>query len=203
MSDSFCRAITFNFGTICFASLTVPLVQSIREMFDTVRDHGDCFSACIADAILDCIESIVELFNQYALIYAAIHGTDFLTAGRTVMDIFKERGWKIIVTDMITDIILFMVAVGVALLVGILTVIIGQQLEMQQMGTLGGAFGAGLLLGYSMCAVLFSVVSSAVNTVIVCYAEAPNEFEANHPVLSEYMRDAWNRAWPVQYSDSE
>jgi hypothetical protein len=41
-----------------------------------------------------------------------------------------------------------------------------------------------------------SVVASAVNTVIVCFAEAPREFEENHPQLSMEMRSAWRQAWP-------
>jgi len=41
-----------------------------------------------------------------------------------------------------------------------------------------------------------SVVSSAVNTVIVCFAEAPREFQQNHPQLSAEMCEAWQNAWP-------
>ena len=43
-----------------------------------------------------------------------------------------------------------------------------------------------------------SVVSSAVNTVIVCFAEAPNEFQMNHPELSNEMRAGWRQAWPEE-----
>ena len=57
----------------------------------------------------------------------------------------------------------------------------------------------GFILGFALCATLFSVVSSAVNTVIVCYAEAPNEFQQNHPQLSEEMRAAWRQAWPNEF----
>jgi hypothetical protein len=49
-----------------------------------------------------------------------------------------------------------------------------------------------------MCSTLFSLVSSAVNTVIVCYAEAPAEFQQNHPQLSEQMRISWRQAYPVE-----
>ena len=45
---------------------------------------------------------------------------------------------------------------------------------------------------------MMSVVGSAVNTVIVCFAEAPAEFEANHPELSREMRMTWRQAWPVE-----
>jgi hypothetical protein len=53
-----------------------------------------------------------------------------------------------------------------------------------------------LIVGFVFCSILMSVVGSAVNTVIVCFAESPAEFEANHPQLSAEMRHAWVQAWP-------
>ena len=54
----------------------------------------------------------------------------------------------------------------------------------------------GLIVGFVFCSILMSVVGSAVNTVIVCYAESPAEFQQNHPQLSTEMRTAWMQAWP-------
>lgn len=200
ISDSYCRAITFNFGSICFASLIVAIIQTLREMVNAVRENGDAFLACFADCILACIETLAEIFNRFALVYCAVHGQSFLQGGRSVMQLFQQRGWTTIITDMMVDTVLFMVAVGVALTVGILSVIVGTAMGMQRTGTLGVAFLAGSFLGYSMCAVLFALVSSAVNAVIVCYAEAPNEFQANHPDLSNRMKHAWRQAWPGEFT---
>ena len=47
-------------------------------------------------------------------------------------------------------------------------------------------------------AVMFSVVDSSVNTVIVCFAEGPAEFETNHPELSEEMREGWRKVYPEE-----
>lgn len=44
-----------------------------------------------------------------------------------------------------------------------------------------------------------SVVSSAVDTVIVCFAEAPNEFRSNHSLLSDQMVRAWRRTYPQEF----
>jgi large-conductance mechanosensitive channel len=57
-------------------------------------------------------------------------------------------------------------------------------------------FSIGLIVGFVFSSILMSVVGSAVNTVIVCYAESPAEFQANHPQLSAEMRAAWILAWP-------
>jgi hypothetical protein len=56
-----------------------------------------------------------------------------------------------------------------------------------------------MLIGFILCSTLFSVISSAVNAVIVCYAEAPAEFQENHPQLSEQMRATWRQAYPNEF----
>ena len=44
--------------------------------------------------------------------------------------------------------------------------------------------------------VLFGIISSSVNAVIVLFATSPVDFEENHPELSEEMRNAWREVWP-------
>jgi len=44
--------------------------------------------------------------------------------------------------------------------------------------------------------VLFGIISSSVNAVIVLFAASPVDFEQNHPDLSEEMRNAWREVWP-------
>jgi hypothetical protein len=56
------------------------------------------------------------------------------------------------------------------------------------------------MMGALFASTLLGIVGSAVNTVIVCYAEAPNEFQQNHPQLSEEMRASWRAAWPNDFT---
>jgi hypothetical protein len=44
-----------------------------------------------------------------------------------------------------------------------------------------------------------SVVASAVDTVIVCFAEAPAELQLNHPHLSNQMVQAWRLVYPEEF----
>merc|ERR1711957_361806 len=59
-----------------------------------------------------------------------------------------------------------------------------------------GAYLTCFLISFVVIYVMFGVVDGALNTVIVCYAEAPNEFQQNHPLLSEEMREAWVKVHP-------
>jgi hypothetical protein len=52
------------------------------------------------------------------------------------------------------------------------------------------------LIGVSMAFILMGVVMSAVDTVIVCFAEAPSEFDTTHPALSQNMMLKWREVYP-------
>jgi hypothetical protein len=58
----------------------------------------------------------------------------------------------------------------------------------------------GLIIGAMLTSVLMNVIGSAVDTIIVCFAEAPQEFHINHPELHSNMVNAWRSAWPTQFS---
>ena len=61
------------------------------------------------------------------------------------------------------------------------------------------AFLVGSVIGYVLSNILLlGVVESAVNTVLVCFAAGPFEFDKNHPRLSREMREAWSQhVWEV------
>ena len=129
----------------------------------------------------------------------------FLEAGQNVMQLFQQKGWTVIINDDLVDRVLLMVSVGVGFLVGFIGLIIALTNNNLLAGMVDNADGAsvgavgffvGMVAGFVFTSILMSVVGSANNTVIVCFAESPAEFEANHPQLSAEMRSAWVQAWP-------
>jgi len=56
------------------------------------------------------------------------------------------------------------------------------------------AFVVGSVLGYVLSNILLlGVVGSAVNTILVCFAAGPFEFDKLHPRLSREMREVWSQ----------
>mmetsp|Transcript_22250 Transcript_22250/g.52364 ORF Transcript_22250/g.52364 Transcript_22250/m.52364 type:complete len:498 (+) Transcript_22250:81-1574(+) len=206
IQDSFCRATTYSFGSICFGSFLVALVQALRALANMARQNDDMqLLLCIVECILACIQSIIEYFNQWAYVYVGLYGQSFLEAGQNVMQLFQQKGWTVIINDDLVDRVLLMVSVGVGFLVGFIGMIIALTnnnllagIVDNADGTSVGAVGffVGMVAGFVFTSILMSVVGSANNTVIVCFAESPAEFEANHPQLSAEMRSAWVQAWP-------
>lgn len=207
LTDSFVRATTFSFGSICFGSLLVAIVQALRTLNHMLRDNEEFnMLTCIIDCILGCIEDIIEYLNKWAYVYVGLYGYSYLEAGKNVITLFQNKGWTVIISDDLVENVLFMVSVAIGLITGLIGLIIASMDEnifagigVENAGMVG--FLIGLLVGFVLASILMSVVGSAVDTVIVCFAEAPNEFQANHPQLSNEMRAAWRQAWPVECSN--
>lgn len=57
--------MTTSFGSVCFGSLLVAIIQALQALANTARNEGDAgILACIAECILSCLASLVEYFNK-------------------------------------------------------------------------------------------------------------------------------------------
>jgi hypothetical protein len=62
LTDSFYRATTYSFGSICFGSFLVAVVQALRALEHHTRNNDDCnILSCIIQCILSCIQGIIEV----------------------------------------------------------------------------------------------------------------------------------------------
>ena len=107
--------------------------------------------------------------------------------------------YSLFVPDL-TDRALLIVSFSVGILNGLLGIMLGAMIGMGDGVPLVLPFLIGLVTGLSLCSTLFGVVGSSTSTVIVMFAEKPNEFQQNHPELSNRMRDSWKQAWPVEFN---
>mgnify|MGYP000101675859 CR=1 FL=1 len=153
-------------------------------------------------ATLSIITSIIKYFNKWAFVYVGLYGYSYLEAGKNVFTLFKNRGWEaIIADDLVSNVFFFL-----SLVVGLICCLIGYTAfdENSPAGWFDNAYGnvpgtcatLGFIVGLVLASILMSTIASAVNTVIVCFAEGPAEFEANHPELSRKMRDTWLQFYP-------
>lgn len=58
------------------------------------------------------------------------------------------------------------------------------------------SFLLGFIVGMMICSIVMSTIGSAVNAVIVLFAEAPADFQRNYPELSNNMRQTWSEVFP-------
>jgi len=199
--DSFWRAITYSFGSICFGSLLVAIVQACRQLIDIARaqDDGNALLLCLLDCFLSIIEGLLRYFNKWAYVYVGVYGYSYLEAAKGVTDLFQSRGWTTIVTDDLVSNALSLVILVDGLITGLLGLALTQidSWFVDDKDVEISGFLIAFIIGIVISGIMLGVVESAVNSVIVLFAEAPNEFSANHPDLYNEMTNAWREAYPL------
>jgi len=136
-------------------------------------------------------------------VYVGLYGYSYIEAGKNVMNLFKARGWTAIINDdLISNVLMFL-----SFSIGACTGSIGLLLSFLYPNAFeddnGGryiVFFLGLLIGVLFSSIVFSVVISAVDTVVVCFAEAPLDFQTNYPVRSQ-LPPAVQSAAPLDLSN--
>jgi len=196
--SAFNRSSTYSFGSICLGSLLVAIVQTLKDFFEIIRSHDDNVLLCCAQCLLGCIENLLDYFNQWAFVFVGVYGYDFLTAGKNVITLFKYRGWSAIITDSLVDSTLTMMSICIGLITAVISAFIASHNQME-VGNWIAPWVIGFIVGFVLASTLMSLKASAVNTVIVCFADAPKEFKNNHPELSNILDQSWRLAWPDEY----
>jgi len=115
------------------------------------------------------------------------------------MQLFADRGWDAVIADDLVGGAILLVSVMIGLIIG--AVGIGYAEASTTFDDLAGgavlsAFFIGFIAGLFVSSILLSTIASGVNTVIVMFADAPQEFQQNHPELSEKMRATWQEFYP-------
>jgi Plasma-membrane choline transporter len=141
---------------------------------------------------------LLEFSNQWSFVYVGLYGYAYLHAGKQVAALFTARGWSVIVNDYLVSRSLAMMSMLIGLITGVMGVVVGFFF----FGPLAAlqTFFIGAILGMTSTNILFGVVVSAINTIVVSFAEAPDSLRVNHsPELYTELVGAWRQAYPEQF----
>lgn len=122
-------------------------------------------------------------------------GYSFIQAGQNVTVLLRGKGWKELITDDLSDNLLFIVNCAVSCCTGLMGVLFtGQSSHYRLLYAIGykhpytAGFVIGATVGFLVSSVILGVIGGAVNAVIVCFAESSVEFHQNHPTHSQKIR---------------
>lgn len=199
VTKSFQRAAFHSFGSVCFGSLLVNLFRILRRVpkyihpFSSVRDNAS------KERPVSFMDVLGMKFNRFAFIYVGMYGYNFVEAGERASALLKKRGWKTIVTDNLLSDVLLLVSLVIGGVSGCLTVWI-ESVGFSTITSIHNptwtSFLIGFIIGLALSFILFGIIISSVNAVIMLFAGNPVEFEENHPELSHEMRAAWKEVFP-------
>ena len=200
VTDSFSRATTYSFGSICFGSLLVSILQALESM---ARRRRRDIITLVVQCLIICLRAWLEYFNSWAFCYVGLYGYDYLTAGRNVVKLFRERGWTTFIGDRLVFRVLFLANLGVAAVTGVLcSIVFGLQMFFQgysrdvTVPLLQVFFWIGFFVGLYVSNTVLFIVESATRTTMVLFAESANEFALVHGELYQELKTGWAASYP-------
>jgi len=218
MQGSILNAMAYSFGSICYGSLLSAITTRLQQLNEIARpltsynndyvnnDDGDSSTSnntnCLLRCTCNCLHSIVEYiytyFNEFGYVYVGVYGYGYRDASKRVMQLFRNRGWEVIIADDLLSNSLSLVIIMNASLCSLIGLAFTDRddwfydTENVRYPGMMLAFCIGLVIS----SIILIVIESAVNTVIVLFAESPSEFSSNHPELSSKMVEIWSLAYP-------
>jgi hypothetical protein len=204
------RALTLSFGSICFGSLIVSIIQTIRVILRSFQKalskQGNVVASCLLgciECLVGCIQRWVEYFNRFAYAYVGIYGYSFISSGKRVWQLFASKGWSAIANDsLIVNVLLFgKIVVGfVGAAAGVGAVVYGNPQWTINVSNPKTSLGlSGFLVGYSVADVIMTVIDGAVATVFVLFAEDPHALSSSHTASHDSLHAAWKKIYPAEY----
>jgi hypothetical protein len=186
------RSVTYALGSICRGSVVGPLAHWLRwctRHRRVVPDNKPVVNGTEDSFWMHQCQTQWRGCNRWAYTYMGMYGYSYGEAGEKALQLFTTREWLEVVQDNLLQNVLIMVSVVIGGSAGVFAVVTGYD-----DGATVAAFGMGWVLGFVLSNILLlGVVGSAVNTVLVCFAAGPFEFDRNHPRLSREMRQVWSQ----------
>ncbi|GAX18565.1 hypothetical protein FisN_10Hh234 [Fistulifera solaris] len=187
-----------------------------RQDLESNQDLESAQSESAADSIGASLEltgyrtrchSFLRSCNRWSYSYIGLYGYSFEEAGERALQLFETRGWLALVNDSFINNVLFLACIIIAGSTGTFSVVIeevdGFFLTSFHKPVIT-SFLVGSVVGYVLGDILlFGLVAGAVDTILVCFAAAPLDFDKNHRSLSREMREAWSQnVWDVVHNSA-
>jgi len=197
------RALTTNFGTICFGSFFEALIKTLRRSAENKRRQN--ILSCLLLCILQAIEKIVGYLNEWAFIYSALTGQSYVQAGKSFIELFQKRGWTAIINDAVVGTTLFIINILIGLISaaagGIIIYVLMPKSPEQIIATVIITI-ISFLIGILMSSLITTIIISCVRTVFVCFALNPAVLGATHPDHLQRLTKVWNKFYPQEFAAS-
>ncbi|KAJ3410813.1 putative choline transporter, neither null mutation nor overexpression affects choline transport [Chytridiales sp. JEL 0842] len=194
------RAMTTSFGSICFGSLLIAIIATLKALASYARgeaaQNGNivaCLLASCLQCILSCIEDILDYFNKYAFTQVAIYGKGYCQAAKDTWQLAKSRGFEALLNDTLIGNVLGVGAVAAALVAafcGWLYVRFSNSIS-QDVGVYVAVCIISALIGMWLFYILTEVISSGVATTFVCLCEDPATLQRQQPELFAKIQATW------------
>lgn len=190
-TESFKRATTYSFGSICFGSLLVSIISFLRFLLNTSDDRNSIAGA-LTDCLLSILEDLLRYFNTYAFTQVAIYGKPYIEAAKSTWDLVKSSGVGAIINDNLIGSVIGLGSFAIGLVGGLSAVVTfilyngASDVREYILPFIAGTIASAVITWCSL-----NIIGSGVTTFYVCLAEDPAALSRTDPdtyrqVTSQY-----------------
>jgi hypothetical protein len=198
--DSFKRAATTSFGSAALAAFLIAVIELLKAIVKQKcekQNAGILILRCLALCILSCLEMCVKWIARYALIYCAVFGVPFSEGCRRWAELSVKKFVDVLVTGcVITRVLLLnllLFAVGAGLIgFGVGYAVFDGKSDDSDVPALV-AIGTAMIT-IAIFVVLEQPIRAMSDTILVCFAEAPERLESSaaelYNIIARYYKSA-------------
>ncbi len=191
---AFRRAVTTSFGSICFGSFLVAVIQALKAMVHMARENKNDFIRCCLECILNCIEDLLEYFNLYAFTRVAIYGLSYCQSAKETWELFKRKGFDAIINDDLIHGVLILACLFAGAFSAVIVAVVVKG-AMSATHSWGAWVAVAFLCGFALTLCALVVVRSGVATIFVCFAEDPAVLSVTKPKEYDHLTTAWRQRY--------
>lgn len=182
------RALSSSFGSACYGSFVIPIIQLVRFIF---WDLGDIFEArqkqeSTIDKGLSFIKNLVIYYSTFTYARIGTFGESFSISGKkTVKQFSKHKGLKTIVGEIVISRLIWLSSI-VASIITFALCLIGQGLSSTVFGELSTTFAVNLscISAFGSIFMVFTaleIVHSSTTTLFLSVALSPESTFERYP----------------------
>ncbi|CCE65115.1 hypothetical protein TPHA_0J02940 [Tetrapisispora phaffii CBS 4417] len=200
---SFKRAMTTSFGSICFGSLIVTVIETIKEIVRLLRqgsqvDNSFGSFAGIAFIFLDWIISflqwVAQYFNHYAYCFIALYGKPYLKSAKDTWNMLRDKGIDALINDNLINAALGFYVLFVSYMSTLFAFLYLRFTtpDYNSSGTFNFPLTAfSFLIAFQVCNVSVECIRSGVATFFVALSKDPEVYQNDYPEKFDEIFNAY------------
>lgn len=186
------HALGPSFGTICYGSFVIAVVEMLKRMAEKSRreNRGNLLVYCVV-CCLQCLYAFIEYISRFAMLQASMTGEAFCDAAKTVSDLLSRNFLLAYGTYAFPQYVLSFVVFVMALALGLTS----YYLVYFAYDVTSDAFtadtyalvvgGISFVIAYIVLGFFIMVLLNVIDAVFVCYAVDKDRNAVHHADLHE------------------
>ena len=184
------HALGPSFGTICYGSFIVAVVEFMKQAAEKARreNRGNILVYCIV-CCMDCIYSIIEYISRFAMIQASMTGEAFCDAAKKVTELLSRNFLLAYGTYAFPKYILSFVVLGMSAFFGVNAYylsFLGYAMTSNVFEASTYSSMVGIIcfaVSYIVLSFLIMVLLNVIDAIFVCYAVDKDRNAVHHADL--------------------